>query len=307
MTDAIVTHNLGKTFGRLQALKAVNFAVKTGEPIGLVGPNGSGKTTLFSIISGFLAPCSGSISVLGHAPNDPRLHDRVAILPQDVQMYKGIPVVKQLTFFAKLQGASTRQAKSAALEVLDDVGLGDIGSRSPDQLSHGMLKRATIAQAFLGTPELVLLDEPTSGIDPVLANQIRHLIRKHQKQRTFLISSHNLEEIENLCSQVIILKKGEVTENKRMADLVGRTNAIRFRFEQALPISIIDLIRDIPNVTTVTVSASDEKKVAIHFTESADAQIDIQLLTLFQQQNIAFIEMMRGESLEDKVVELTRQ
>jgi len=297
---------LGRRFGAVQALRDISISLPKGEPIGLVGPNGSGKTTFFSVLCGFLSPSAGRVSVLGLPPRHPDLRDRISVLPQDARLHKGIPIYKQLAFLARLQGMEHASAKREARKVLDEVGLGENANQAPEQLSHGMLKRAAIAQAFIGEPELVLLDEPTAGLDPVVANRIRALIKAHQHERTFLVSSHNLDEVENLCSTLVILHKGRVTEHRSMSELISRASYLRFRFESRLPDEVVEAMRRIPSVEQVELGGADGRAVAVRFTESPEVSVEIELLQLFRQRGIRYIQMTRGQSLEDKVVELTQ-
>ena len=137
---------------------------------------------------------------------------------------KGVPVQSQLAMLAELQGFSAAAARAEAARVLRLVLLADAAKKTPETLSHGMLKRIAIAQAFLGAPELVLLDEPTAGLDPATASEMKNLIRSLDKERTFIVSSHNLQDIEELCGSVVILDRGKIVEHRRVAELVGRTS-----------------------------------------------------------------------------------
>ena len=167
MNPVVETKDLGKAFGATVALKGVNLEIPPDQVIGLVGPNGAGKTTLFSIVSGFLKPGVGSVRVLGHSPLSPELQGRVSILPQDASLRRGVSIIKQFEFFAKLQGLSPKEASAEAEKALGEVDLLEKADEGPDSLSHGMRKRASLAQSFIGNPELILLDEPTAGLDPV--------------------------------------------------------------------------------------------------------------------------------------------
>ena len=159
----VKTEGLGRDFGGTRALDSIDLTLEAGAPIGLVGPNGAGKTTFFSVLCGFLRPTRGTVEVLGRPPLHRDLHGRVAILPQDAAFVKGVPVQSQLAMLAELQGFSAAAARAEAARVLQLVLLADAAKKTPETLSHGMLKRIAIAQAFLGAPELVLLDEPTAG------------------------------------------------------------------------------------------------------------------------------------------------
>jgi ABC-type multidrug transport system ATPase subunit len=177
----------------------------------LLGPNGAGKTTLFSIIANFLKPNAGNIEVLGiDTLYISRLQGRLSILPQDAQFQTNVPILDQLVFFRLLAGRTKQQAQEEVLRTLDLVGLQSVARRRVGSLSHGMIKRLGIAQAFLGRPEVILLDEPTAGLDPANARQVRDLIKQLQQSTTVLVSSHNLDEVQELCDHVAILNHGRL-------------------------------------------------------------------------------------------------
>ena len=311
MPDApiIKTEGLGRDFGRTRALDSVDLTLEAGAPIGLVGPNGAGKTTFFSVLCGFLRPTRGSVEVLGRPPLHRDVHGRVAILPQDAAFVRGVPVQSQLAMLAELQGFSAKAARAEAARVLQLVLLADAAKKSPEMLSHGMLKRIAIAQTFLGAPELVLLDEPTAGLDPATASEMKNLIRSLDKERTFVISSHNLQDIEELCGSVVILDRGKIVEHRKVAELVSRTSILTFRLEADPPEAIVAKLTAVALVTRVELGRPGERRLAVHFRdegESGGNKTQIAVLQALTAAGIGMIEMTRGQSLQDKVIEMTR-
>jgi ABC-2 type transport system ATP-binding protein len=305
----IRTEGLGRDFGGTRALAKIDLALDAGAPIGLVGPNGAGKTTFFSVLCGFLRPTRGTVEVLGRPPLHRDLHGRVAILPQDAQFVRGVPVQSQLAMLAELQGFSAKAARDEAARVLQMVLLADAARKSPETLSHGMLKRIAIAQAFLGAPELVLLDEPTAGLDPATASEMKNLIRSLDNERTFIVSSHNLQDIEELCGSVVILDRGKVVEHRKVSDLVGRTSILTFRLEADPPEAIAAKLSAVARVTRVELGRPGERRLAVHFRdegEGAANQTQMAVLQALTAAGVAMIEMTRGQSLQDKVLEMTR-
>ncbi len=296
---------VGKRFNQVVALDQVDLEIKPGPPTGLVGPNGAGKTTLFSLLCGFLRPTSGSISIMGHPPLANALHGKIAILPQDAGMTKGITVIKHLTFLAELQGYSRREARIQATEALKHVNLSDAVNRMPDQLSHGMLKRVAIAQALMGEPELVMLDEPTAGLDPNTVAPIRELVRARGDHIKFIVSSHNLKDIEDLCGDLIILKKGRVTEHSQVREMLSRSRALTFRLEHAAPDDIESFFEDIMEVSDVQVSGADRRQLYVQFDSKSETEAQVNILQCLQSNGIIFVDMTRGESLESKVRKIT--
>jgi len=211
MMHAVSIKGLSKRFGRIQALRNVSFEVPSHSIFGLLGPNGAGKTTLFSIVADFLKADAGTAEVLGiDTQYISRLRGRLSILPQDAQFQRNVPILDQLVFFRLLAGRTKKQAQEEVMHSFDLVGLKSFAKRRVGSLSHGMVKRLGIAQAFLGHPEVILLDEPTAGLDPANARQIRDIIKQLQQRATIMVSSHNLGEVQELCDHVAILDHGNL-------------------------------------------------------------------------------------------------
>jgi len=201
---------LVKKYGNTRALDGIDLTLDAGAPIALIGPNGAGKTTLFSIVCGFLRPSSGEIEVLASKPGKSELHSRLAALPQDANLDPRFSIGNQLILFARLQGMSIRQAQLETQRVLEQVELAQTFAMKPEALSHGMRKRVMFAQALMGKPDLILLDEPTAGLDPPNVKAMRSLISEAATEATFIISSHNLDELEKVCRSVVHLEKGKL-------------------------------------------------------------------------------------------------
>jgi ABC-type multidrug transport system ATPase subunit len=211
VTHVIRINGISKRFDRIQALNSVSFDVPQHSIFGLLGPNGAGKTTLFSIVANFLKADAGHVQVLGaDTSHISKLQGRLTILPQDAAFQRNVPILKQLVFFRLLDGRARKEAEEEVRHTLDLVGLESMAKRRVGSLSHGMIKRLGIAQAFLGHPEVILLDEPTSGLDPASVRQIRDLIKQLRESATIVISSHNLDEIQELCDHVAILDHGKL-------------------------------------------------------------------------------------------------
>lgn len=301
----IRTQRLSKFFGNVRALNGIDVEIDTGQPTGLVGPNGAGKTTLFSVLCGFLRPSEGEVTIDGHPPLARPLHGRIAILPQDAVLTPTVKISEQLAFMAELQGMSKRAAKAEAARTLDIVGLADKAQQSPDALSHGMKKRAAIAQAFLGEPDLVLLDEPTAGLDPNTAGVIKELIRQTADQRKFVISSHNLADIEDLCGDVVILKSGQVSKHERIDTLVARTTALTVSLASSAPAGIEDKLSTIEGVSSAEAIGDDRIQLRVLFDSGKETEVQVAVLQMLKSNGIDFRELTRGESLESKVREIS--
>jgi ABC-type multidrug transport system ATPase subunit len=233
--SAVDIDGVVKRFGPVAALKGVSFRIARGSVFGLLGPNGAGKTTLLSIVAGFLRPTAGKIEVLGiDIRQVSALRGRLSILPQDAEFMANVPLVEQLVFFSQLNGRSRREAEREAAAALDTVGLAGAAREDARVLSHGMSKRLGIAQAFLGEPEVILLDEPTAGLDPAAAARIREVIARLKSSATLVISSHDLAEIQRMCDSVAILDHGELVEHDTVAGVTRADEVIRLTFARPL-------------------------------------------------------------------------
>ncbi len=308
VNPVIQTKGLGRRFGAVVALDNVDLAIPDGQIVGLVGPNGAGKTTLFSIVCGFLKPGSGTVNVLGQPPLSPELQGRVSILPQDAPLQRGVSIKSQFAFFARLQGFSAQEAEREAERVLKDVDLLDKANDGPDTLSHGMRKRAALAQAFIGSPELILLDEPTAGLDPVTTHKVRDLVKREAKGRTIVISSHNLSELQEVCDSVAILNKGKLVDFRPVSEIVDRSKTMIIRLEETPSDDLVTAANELPGVVSVEAGDAQTPRLLILVDAAIDeGEVDLAILGLLKQRGVRYREIRRGESLEEKVVEITEK
>lgn len=219
---AVSVRNLVKRYGRRKALDGFSIDIPFGCILGLVGPNGAGKTTFMMSVAGLLRVDSGSISVLESGAFDASVHSgRVAILPQDSELPLESTVEGFLLGLADLQGIPRGNAVVSVREVLAAVNLSDRAKVSIRSLSHGMRKRLMAAQCFLGNPELILLDEPMNGLDPEESVRMRALVSSGKGKRSVVISSHNLSEIERLCTHVAFVENGKVLQMSSISKLTS--------------------------------------------------------------------------------------
>ncbi len=302
----IQTNQLSKTFGATKALTGISLTVEKGVTTGLVGPNGAGKTTFFSLLCGFLKPSNGTISILGHNPDSAAIRGKVSILPQDAALLKSLSIGKQLSMLAELQGLNKSQAHEEAKRVLKLVNLYESFNQMPEQLSHGMLKRVAIAQALMGSPELILLDEPTAGLDPNTSDAIKSVIRQLSRQCTIVITSHNLEVIEDLCEKIIILKKGELHSHEKVADLTARTKALTFKLDQDPPENIKAIFKELAMVTDVKAGQTGQHRMVVYFNDE-NPMTEIEIIKCLAEAGISYREMVRGERLQDTVSDRMRR
>ena len=233
--SAIVTRELVKRRGKHRALDGFTLSVPRGSILGLVGENGAGKTTWMMTVAGFLRPDAGEIDLLGLGPFDAGRHaGRISILPQDSELPLESTPMDALYRFGRLQGLSPNVARRSAYDALAAVNLLDRANATVRTLSHGMRKRAMVAQCFVGNPEIVLLDEPLNGLDPVEADRLRRFIASQQGRRTVVVSSHNLEDVERLCTHVAVVGKGRLARMDTVASITHGTDRIVYTLSSAL-------------------------------------------------------------------------
>jgi len=311
MTAAISIRGVTKLFGKQKALDDVSFDIPAGSVFGLLGPNGAGKTTLFSIIANFLKPSAGEVSVLGvNVDQVGDLQGRLTILPQDALFQANVPVREQLEFFARLSGMTKADAATEATRLLTMVGLLDAQKKNARALSHGMTKRLGIAQAFMGKPEVIVLDEPTAGLDPVNAASVRELINdiKHKAKATLVISSHNMAEIQELCARVAILDRGKLVEHRSVAELTASTGIVRFTFGKKLVDAELATLKGQPGVVGVHVDTQGEYNVEIQPSKGqTQEQLIGQLVSELAKAGLVPRSVKEGASLEEKFLQVTGQ
>lgn len=219
-SPVIVARGVSKRYGSVTAVAALELEVPRGAVFGLLGPNGAGKSTTFGILCGWLRADTGEATVLD-VPSGAlaQLGGRVSAMPQDAAFPPQVSVEQQLRFYAVLAGLTPAEAAREVQRVLALVELSDAAVRRGNQLSHGMLKRVALAQALLGSPEVIFLDEPTAGLDPASARHIKDVIAAQAPRATVLVSSHNLAEIQEICTHGAILDKGRRVSAGTIAEL----------------------------------------------------------------------------------------
>jgi ABC-type multidrug transport system ATPase subunit len=301
---AIDARGLVKHYRQVTALDGLDLAVPGGAVFGLVGPNGAGKTTTFSILCGFVRPDAGEATVLGTPVREVfRLKGRLSALPQDALLPPHDPVLESLVFFGKLLGWDRQKAKAEARRALELTGMSEWAKARGGALSHGMAKRVGLAQAFLGEPELVLLDEPTAGLDPVAAAQVRDLIRSLKGRSTVVISSHNLHEVEELCDAAAIISRGRVVQAGSMATITAANAQVRFVLGREPP---LDRLKALPTVADAEWDPERRLLVARFPDGRFEAeQVIADVLRLLLAEDVPVSGVAKGRRLEERVLEIT--
>jgi ABC-2 type transport system ATP-binding protein len=218
---AIEAKGLSKSYGMVAALRGVSFSVDKGEVIGLLGPNGAGKTTLMKILTGYLQADEGRVAVAGiDVGEDPLgVQSRIGYLPENAPLYREMTVQEYLLMMAELRGVPQNKRLPMLADAIDATGLGDYITRYIGKLSKGYRQRVGLAQALLHRPEILILDEPTTGLDPSQIVEIRELIKELSRHSTVLLSTHILPEVEVTCQRVLMIMKGMLRTDAKLEEL----------------------------------------------------------------------------------------
>lgn len=218
----LTVRDLKKSFGALDAVKGVSFAVEKGEAFGLLGPNGAGKSTIINMVTGLYPPTSGQIQLkdVNVLKNTKQAQAAIGVVPQEIALYQEMSAKENLKFWGRMYGLSGKALEQKVNEVLDIIGLADRAKGKVNTFSGGMKRRVNIGAAILHNPELLIMDEPTVGIDPQSRNHILETIRKLNKQgMTVIYTSHYMEEVEYLCERIGIIDHGELIACGTMPEL----------------------------------------------------------------------------------------
>jgi ABC-2 type transport system ATP-binding protein len=307
----IRVNNLCKRFGAITAVDRVSFHVAEGEIVGFLGPNGAGKTTTIRILTCFLPADSGSATVTGFDVfrQSMQVRSNIGYLPESAPLYPEMRVREYLHFRAKLHGMGRDDRESATRRVAERCWLGEFIDRPIGQLSKGMRQRVGLADALIHDPKVVILDEPTLGLDPTQIRETRQLIRELGRRHTILFCSHILHEVEQICTRAIIIKQGRIVASGSPAELRERVSAeSRLIAEMAGPeVEVKRRVSALTGVGRVAVESVDGwNRLAIEPTGGADPRQE--LFKLAAAQGWTLREMRREvASLEDFFVKITAE
>jgi len=299
-----------KRFGNVTAVDGLSVTVPEGSLFGLIGPNGAGKTTTFGLIAGFLKPTSGEIRVHGHVlgAGTPRAGSLVA-LPQDAEMPRRQTATQALVVLGRLGGLDSATALDRATRALDRVGIRDLAHKRVGLMSHGQRRRVAIAQTLLGEREIILLDEPTAGLDPLAAAELRALVKGLAGERTIVFSSHNLAEVEALCDRAAIIARGKLISVGTMDELRSAGGLVRVLLG-AVPADglggVVEQVRRVPGVRSARPAGDDPKAVDVEVDDKHAGGPDAVASELLKQLLMAGIvirSVERGKSLEARFIE----
>jgi ABC-2 type transport system ATP-binding protein len=313
MSDLMIeVEGLTKNYGYTRAVDKVSFSVRRGEVLGFLGPNGAGKSTTMKILTCYLAPTAGRAMVAGHDVFDDSLEvrKRVGYLPEDTPIYRDMTVVEFLQFAAEMRGMDRDKADGRIKEIGKRCGLGDVAGKLVGELSKGFRQRVGLAQAILHDPDIVILDEPTSGLDPNQIVEIRSLIKEIGREKTVILSTHILPEVQATCSRVVIISGGKLVADGTPDALRARERGGRYRVvveSNGVPKDAIrDRLAALSGVTRCEVIAGEDGSHAFAIDAGSSSDLRKPIFRAAVDNRWTLLELAReAASLEDVFRNLT--
>jgi ABC-2 type transport system ATP-binding protein len=301
--------NLTKKYGGQRAVDDISFEVKTGEVVGFLGPNGAGKTTTMRMITQFITPSEGSITIGGKQleTKADEIKKHIGYLPENNPLYQDMPVMDYLAFVAGLQGMEKAKILPRVVEMIRVTGLNMEKHKKIGELSKGFRQRVGLAQALIHDPQILILDEPTSGLDPNQIVEIRKLIRELGRQKTVILSTHILSEVEATCDRILIINQGKIVADGT-ADLLKKQasgqDMLRVKIEDGEANTIFKALQSLEDTTQVGFVEGQKDRFEVQFRAGSDAGREVFRLCVKNKWTLT--EMIPFETkLEDIFRELT--
>ena len=306
----IQVKNVTKKYGSFKAIDDISFEVKDGEVVGFLGPNGAGKSTTMNMITGYIDPTQGQIIVngvdVGKRPR--KAKKQIGYMPESVPLYQELTVREFIRYMAELKLVKHKDIKGEVNKVIEEVGLKDVENKLIRNLSRGYKQRVGIAGALVGNPDVIILDEPTVGLDPKQITEIRDLIKKLGKNHTVILSSHILSEVSQICERVIIINKGKIVAIDTPSNLEDKTKA-----KNTILVTVEDPNNNMENIKNKLKEAEeiklvrDNKDGTKQYAVISDTKYDLRkkLFDILPKEQIVIFELKKDEStLEDAFIRL---
>ncbi len=303
----IQIQNLTKSYGHQKAVDGISFTVKTGEILGFLGPNGAGKTTTMKLITNYIEPDGGDVLIRGRSVRDGEMKRYIGYLPENNPLYPEMPVIDYLHFCAALQGVPREKIEERTVEMIRVCGLDDEKHKKIGELSKGYRQRVGLAQAMIHDPEILILDEPTTGLDPNQIVEIRELIRQLGKEKTVILSTHILPEVEATCDRILIINKGKIVADGTAATLRKQAQGqqvLHVRIEDADPNLVFEKLKALPSVALVDFLNGETQRFEVQ--SKPEQSSNREIFQLCVENKWALTEMVPFETrLEDIFRNLT--
>lgn len=306
----IEVKNVTKKYGKIVAVDDVSFTIKEGEIVGLLGPNGAGKSTTMNMITGFIEQTQGEIIVDGYdmLKKPKKAKKEIGYMPEGVPLYTDLTVREFVTYMAEIRQVDKKTRKEEVEKIINETGLKSVEKKLIKNLSRGYKQRVSMAGALVGNPKILILDEPTVGLDPKQITEIRNLIKELGKTHTVILSSHILSEVSQICNKVIIINKGKiiaVDTPENLENKVTNNNSIYVTVEdlENKMEQTLEKIKDIKKFELVEENADGTKQYVIEATEKTDLRKTI--FAELAKESITIFEMKKADStLEDAFMKL---
>ena len=306
----IEVKNVTKKYGNFVAVDNISFTVNDGEVVGFLGPNGAGKSTTMNMITGFIEPTDGTIIVNGFdASKQPiKAKQQIGYMPEGVPLYTDLTVKEFVTYMAELKRVPHKEKKERVTNVLRETGIEDVANRLIKNLSRGYKQRVSLAGALVGDPKIVILDEPTVGLDPKQITEIRQLIKRLGKKHTVILSSHILSEVSQICNRVIIINKGKIVAidtPENLENKVAQNNVVYVTVED--PENKMDSIKEkLNNIKDIQFVVENEDKTKKYIIKGErDIDLRKEIFETLSKEGITIFEMKKADAtLEDAFMKL---
>jgi len=306
----IEVKNITKKYGNVVAVDDISFTIKDGEIIGLLGPNGAGKSTTMNTITGFIEQTEGNVIINGYdtLKRPKRAKSQIGYMPEGVPLYEDLTTKEFVTYMAELKNVKRKEKKEKVQDVITKTGLAEMQNKLIKNLSRGQKQRVSLAGALVGEPKVIILDEPTVGLDPKQITEIRSLIKDLGKKHTVILSSHILSEVSQICDRVIIINKGKIVAEDTPSNLenkVSNNNVLYVTVEDTE--NKIETIKDkIVGIKELKLVEENEDKTKKYMI-TADKDEDLRkiIFTEFAKEGITIFEMKKPEAtLEDAFMKI---
>lgn len=307
----ITVKNVTKKYGKFKAVDNISFEINDGEIIGLLGPNGAGKSTTMNILTGFIEPTEGEVIINGYniSKKPKKAKKCIGYMPEGVPLYKDMTVKEFVTYMAELKGVKKEQIKESVDQAIQDTWIQNVRKVLIRNLSKGYKQRVSMAGALVGNPEIIILDEPTVGLDPKQIIEIRNLIKKLGKNHTLIISSHILSEISQICERVIIINKGQIVavdSPEHLEDTVNIENAINIIVEDKE--NKIEKIKIQGAKKIELIKKNDDNTKEYRIIPEKDYDIRKSIFSDLAKENITIFELKKPEiTLEEAFMDLIKK
>ena len=306
----IEVKNVTKKYGSFVAVDDISFTINDGEVVGFLGPNGAGKSTTMNMITGYIEPTEGEIVINGYdiSKRPRKAKSQIGYMPEGVPLYSDLTVKEFVTYMAELKKVDRKTRKEKVEKIIEQTGLKDVEKKLTRNLSRGYKQRVSMAGALVGEPKILILDEPTVGLDPKQITEIRALIKELGKTHTVILSSHILSEVSQICNKVIIINKGKIVavdtpENLEKKVASNNTTYVTVEDTENKMETIKETIPEIKEIKLIKENEDGTKQYALE----SDKDVDLRKIVFneFAKENITIFEMKKADTtLEDAFMKL---